>query len=473
MQGRCVLRLVPALAVFTPALAFAQGYVDSGSANALTQLSGQNAAQSGMAFSIDRVCPTLANNSQLITNNDRSDLLTQCSKMVTTATRANGGGVPAGQGNFDLGLDSGGLNNALQSINGEEAQVPSLQGAQARSNVAPVIAARLAALRNRGVLAERPHDLGSSPLQLNQFAATDATAGLATEQPWGIFVNGNFLFGNQDASSQVSGFDTISGGGTVGVDYRVDNNLILGGAFTYTRTENDFDVDANTPSGQFLDSNRYEFSVFGTYFVDDHWYINGIAAGALSTFDARRHIVIPSSGAAAAVDRFADGDFDGWSALVSLSGGYEIRLGSWAVTPAIRLEYQRNHTDGFSETGASGLNLDYGSVNDTSFVTGIGATAVYNISTELGILSPSARLEWVHQFLDGTTAIPVQYSNDPTGLSRFNVAVERNDSDYALAGVGVSLDVGGLGAFFANYGTVLGLRDVEAHAFQVGARFNF
>lgn len=101
---------------------------------------------------------------------------------------------------------------------------------------------------------------------------------------FGVFVNGNFSFGNKNRSIQELGLDFNSQGVTAGIDYRVADNFIVGTAFGYNGTDSDFDQSRGG-----IDIDAYNFSLFSTYYVGD-LYVDGIFTGGWNTFDTRRQI---------------------------------------------------------------------------------------------------------------------------------------------------------------------------------------
>jgi len=145
------------------------------------------------------------------------------------------------------GADS--RSNALQELTGEElsaAQTTSVDfGGMQRAN----IVARLMALRQaRGstvVAALSPLDRDSMSLATGGAAGDDDAAGLGGRL--GLFLNGRIGSGSKDTTSLEAGYDVDTTGLTGGVDYRISDQFVIGGAFSYGMTEADFDSTSSWP----------------------------------------------------------------------------------------------------------------------------------------------------------------------------------------------------------------------------------
>ncbi len=434
---------------------------------ALQSLGGQNGAQSTMARSIDAVCPTLVRNQGALVGSQQ-DLRVVCQRMVATAS----GNTQAG-----YAITDGQTNNALQAINGEEMQLPKLQTQQAMTGQANIVGARLAALRTGAV----------GPISVvgfDQFGEYDVASNEDEELPgssllagdrFGVFVTGNFGWGDRDSSSQIAGFDFEGPAISFGADYRVTDQIVLGAAFGYARFEADFDDNANSPSGQKFESDTYTFSLYGTYYPTDEIYVDALASVGAGRYEGRRHIVIPSNNPGApSEDRRAKSHFDGtvWGATINT--GYDYAFGNGlSLTPSVGLDYQGGSFDSYQESGAAGLNLEYGSMDVHSFTGRVGVQVSYPVSLQFGVLQPYARADLVHAFVNDDDGLSVAYSADPTGLSQFEADTASTDDNYGLLAAGVSMVLPRSFSLFAEYNTVVGLSDYTVNRVVAGLRKSF
>jgi outer membrane lipase/esterase len=454
----------------------------------LITLPGLNQAQRTMARAIDNVCPTINN---IAATSDQRDLATICVVMTGTALAAQGQslspalqralGVPAFP---SLGLGVGGVKNALQDINGgAEILVPTTQTSQLRNLQVGAIGARLSILRNRmaGQMASAdPMQPYRVALNFSDAEASDAGHALISAASptdievssggFGIYVNLLGQFGDGDQTDSVSGYSFHNLGFLVGADYQFSPKFVAGAAFGYTHSSTDFDVTPASPPGQSLHGDLYQGNLYATYYATDALYIEGMATIAGGRNHSVRHLIIPGL---AAPDRLSAGSFGTDSYGVSIGGGYNLPFGAWTLTPTVRLEYHRVTADAFAENGAAGLDLTYGNTGENAVLSVLGAQAQYAISTDFGVLSPTARFTWSHQYNRGNTAITVGYKNDPSLLSTFLLTGDSASRNYYDLGIGLATQFAGNIAAFINYDAILGLSHTSYNSFTGGVRFSF
>ena len=297
----------------------------------------------------------------------------------------------------------------------------------------------------------------------------------------GVFVNGTFRFGNKDQTDLEAGFDFDTNGVTIGADYRVTNNLALGGAFGYMRT--DVDLDA---AGGSLDTNGYSFSLYGTYYPTDKFYVDGSATYGWNDFDQNRNIryaITNSAGVQTAdVNQTMSTDFDGSQWDIALGTGFEVNNGAWTYGPVSRLQYINADVDGYQENasapglgpGTDGSGWTVG-VDDQSFKSltfSMGLYATYAISQSWGVLLPQARFDWVHEFKGEGELVTGRFLGDPSRQS-FQFPTDAADRNYYPLGVGMSAVFGEGKSAYAYYQAILGYRNLTDNTFNVGLRLEY
>jgi uncharacterized protein with beta-barrel porin domain len=461
--------------------------VVSGGLPNLTALPGLNGAQQMMAQSINNVCPTINN---IAVTPNQADLARLCSAMIGNALVVQGVPNPSATPDLprNLGLNTSGLQGALQQLNGgAELVVPTSQTSVTQTTQTTrqtgAIEERLSQLRN---LTTGTVLAGARPPQAGQIAAlstlepdgriiVEPGAPLqfaSSTGPLGVFVNGLGQFGSRDMTSTVNAFSFNNAGFIAGADYLFTPQLIAGLAFGYTRSSTNFDTSAVSAPGQFLRGDLLQGNLYATYY-NDAFYVNGIGLIGGSNNDSRRHIVLPNTVMDLPGDRIATGSFGSQVQALSLSGGYSLPFGALILTPTARLLYQHLGVDAFSENGALGADLQFGSTSLNTFLSFLGAEAQYAISTPLGVLSPLARFHWAHQYTADNTAVSVAYSNDPSLLSSFILPGAQASRNYFDLGVGLALQVSRNGSAFINYDSILGLNHTTYNSFTAGIRMTF
>jgi uncharacterized protein with beta-barrel porin domain len=443
------------LAVSTPVLA-----------GELRNQPGLTPPQASMAAAIDSVCPRLVAAAPLL-DATQTDLRLRCTEMRQTANALQGSGATI----FSLGLSNQELADALGRLSPEEVAAQSRLGVDAGTNQARTIGARLTALRGGA----RGFSVGGSGLDLGgkRYALADVaprqavmdispSAAISSElgSRLGGFLNARLTFGEKDPTQREQGFYFISGGLTGGVDYRVTDNFVLGGALSYTYGN----ADINFNLGETI-SHSYGGSVYATYYVGN-FYIDGHAGFEWADYETERRIVYST------FDRTAEGKTHGQQYTVNVGGGYDFRLGATTLTPYGRLEYIHIDIESFRERGAVGLDLFIADQHIDSLQTAIGGRVAYAINTGFGVLSPQLAVEWRHEFLNNDRSVAAKYAVDPFNTF-FLIPTDNPDRDFVALAVGMSAAFAkGVSAFF-NYETIIGLRDVTSHAFVGGVRIEF
>lgn len=274
----------------------------------------------------------------------------------------------------------------------------------------------------------------------------------------GVFANGQGSFGNQDATSRDTGFDFHTGGLTVGADYRLTDQLVLGMALGYLRTKAEFDASAGDSR-----INGYSLSAYGNYYVWDKLYVDGIATFGWNTYDTERNI--------AAANATAKGSTDGTQFALSVSTGYNASVGALTFGPTARVNYVHVHIDGFREKGGDIANLAIESQTVESLTAALGGQASYAISMPWGVLTPLVRFEWEHEFKGNSRIVNASFVAAPSTV--VGAQTSSPDRDYVNLGIGLSATFPrGISAFLA-YDTVRGRAHFTNHAFNAGIRFEF
>jgi len=281
----------------------------------------------------------------------------------------------------------------------------------------------------------------------------------------GVFVNGNFGVGDKNATGRELGFEFDSQGVTAGVDYRFTDNFILGGTFGYNSIKSDFDASRGS-----LNLDGYSFSLFSTYYKDA-FYLDSIFTGGWNDFDTRRNIQLPG------IDQTAKSNTQGNEYAFNITGGYDFNQQGWTYGPYGRVSYQNVQIDGYQETASnpgapgSGALATVGKQNAVSLQTAFGGQVSYALSTSFGVLMPTARAEWVHEFHDGSRPVSWQFSSVPQ--NPFINVSDGSSRNFANVGAGVSAQFTHGASAFMFYETMLGRNNIADHSISAGVRAEF
>lgn len=314
-------------------------------------------------------------------------------------------------------------------------------------------------------------------LNRNSKALSKFTGGAAGEDdsggapPFGIWANTNYQAGDVNSTFEQLGYDFKSGGLTLGIDTRLTNDLIVGTAFNYLAGDAFFDRNGGRSQ-----TNSYTGSIYTTYYVIDNVHLNALASYGGTEYNINRNVQYTITGDS--VDSTFFGSPGGEQYSLSFGGGYDYSTNGFNLNPYARIEYKGLQVDSFQETEfarqrRSGLGLRVGQQNVQSLTTTLGAQTSYAISTSFGVLLPSFRAEWNHQYSDNSRVFTTSFQGDLVTNAPTNIVTRAPDRDYAVLGAGLSgTFANGLSAFIS-YDALLGYQNVTSHKVVIGARLEF
>ncbi|MDX1656236.1 MAG: autotransporter outer membrane beta-barrel domain-containing protein, partial [Candidatus Competibacteraceae bacterium] len=385
------------------------------------------------------------------------------------------------------GLDPN-LPQALEAISPEEVVAPADTAQGGATGQTRRVGARLKALRSGATPIsldrvtfhlEDGRVLGAA--DLNRLLGSGGAAGDGQDSPetleasfgpWGVFVDGNIGLGDKDPTASETGYEFEVYSLTLGADYRLNRETILGAALDYARTDTELDQDG----GQ-VDSDSLTLNLYGSYYPGERWFVDGLVGYGRLDFDQQRRIRYALA-TGTQVNQSADADYDGDQWIVSLGTGYNLERGALSFGPEGRLQYTRTELDAFRErignpdAPGGGLAVAMEEQDVESLTLNLGGQASYALSQSWGVLVPQARLEWVHEFRDDSRGITGRFAEDPAG-ERFTIRTDDPDRNYFNLGLGASaVFPGGLNAY-AYYEAVLGYEDLDHQSLGVGVRWEF
>jgi outer membrane autotransporter protein len=234
-----------------------------------------------------------------------------------------------------------------------------------------------------------------------------------------------------------------TGGLAGGLDYQFAPDVLAGLAIG--GSSSDFAVRDRITSG------HLEAAHFGAYGVKTWGSLYAAGALSFSTFWNRTSRTIAGLGATEmATASFGSNLFSG-----RLELGSKQVFGAFTVTPFAAVQFAQLWQDGFTETnpvppGAPGpLGLSYGSVSVSSLPTFLGAQFDTRIPFANGVvLSPYARLSWVHEFNPNRTVNPAFIALPGAA---FTVDGPRAASDAARIDAGAKLAIRSNAWLFASF----------------------
>ena len=146
-----------------------------------------------------------------------------------------------------------------------------------------------------------------------------------------------------------------------------------------------------------------------------------------SSYDADRNITYVDGIGLVTAD--ASGDTDGMTLSGGLSAGYDFLAGGLTISPNLGFFYIDATIDGFTESGAGGLNLIYDEQKFKSLTGNAGLRLTYAWNLSWGVLLPQLRVDYVREFEDDVDVFGVRFANDPNAASTPPMLVETDNPD--------------------------------------------
>lgn len=237
---------------------------------------------------------------------------------------------------------------------------------------------------------------------------------------WGQVLGGGAIRGKTAAND---GYRLHEFGLAAGVDHMISDSVMGGVALSWLRALSTASSGNGTDST--LDS--YQATFYGTYRLD-RFFVDGQVGFGYNRFHQNREIAF--------LGRTATADYDGQQYLASAQSGYDLSLGEGIMlTPLAGVSWLRAVSGGYTESGADSANLTVTERGVNSLSHDLGARLSWAVGTDVGLLRPEVRAEWIHDYLQGS--ILTAGTIDGAG---FSSSTARLSPDGARIGLAVALN---------------------------------
>ncbi|GGF45817.1 exported lipase [Aliidongia dinghuensis] len=273
---------------------------------------------------------------------------------------------------------------------------PTVVGAQgelaiiAIQNTFDAITSRTQALRD-----------GASGLLLSDLGGTGGGSGIANpDKPFAAFVSGTHGWGKRDDRTTAAGFNYTADNVYAGLDYRITPNLVAGGLFGYGTTKGDL----HGSMGE-ADLDSYQGALYATYFQGGFYGTLGGTYVGDSWGKLNRNTFVVGEVAAATSQ--------GRTAGLKFETGYVFDVGGVHLGPVGEVRYANIRIDGYSESGADGMNQQVDHQNFDTLVGAFGGQLSFTAGFGEVSLSPHLRVTYDHEFKDGPRDIITRLVSQP------------------------------------------------------------
>jgi outer membrane autotransporter protein len=299
-------------------------------------------------------------------------------------------------------------------------------------------------------------------------ANAEAVINISQDGRMSMYLNASYLKAKQATTAFEAGSDSDIITITVGTDYRLTPETIIGMAFSVADGRTDYGDKESR-----LDSQNYNLTAYGSYYLQQWWFDGSLVYG-FNNYKQKRDIACTSVGCSDLTNTYK-ADYDGATYGASLGGGYDFILQAFTISPFIQWNGGTVKTDDYKEkainTGVPTalLNMDEQS-RDFSTLSA-GSYFRYVINSKKGVFMPNLRIMLNHDFKDGVQTISgniVDLEN-----SDFTVNANARDNDYLTIGLGVNMQLPNGNAGFIDVETVEAYENLDQYKFTAGWRWEF
>jgi outer membrane autotransporter protein len=426
----------------------------------LSALPGLSENQRSIAVAMDTMCPRLQTHAADLSG-DQLDLLQRCQAITF-------GSTPTEQV------------RALDQISPEELNATRTQTLNLSRSQLLNVADRLVALRNGA------KGLSLVGLNLNNqdsFISADQIAtsldrvfggGASADEPreslfddrLGLWLRGNYSFGDKERSSADHGFDAHQWGVMGGLDYRVSPLSVIGLAAGYGRS----DVSFNPVGAGTLDTTATTVAIYATMYAKRGFYADAMASILRAGYDSLRNLSFSEGGVP--IELTARGDTAGRTFGLAFTLGYDINLRAFTIAPSVGYNYLTSTIDAFRESGAAGLDLRFEEQTHVSGTANAALRMSYAWKTGIGVIVPQVRSEYIREFIDDRETFGVRFANDPFGDTPLMIVkTDVPDRSYWRLTGGISAQFAYGISGFVEYQKLDSLRYVDYADVAAGLRF--
>lgn len=318
-------------------------------------------------------------------------------------------------------------------------------------------------------------NISGSVLEQSKNALTQLAGGGASsddvqiDSPIGFFANGNIAVGSVDGDGIQRDAGISTNSLSVGADYRIDNNVVVGTAIGIVNDKADFKGDNGDMS-----MSGFNLTGFGTWYEQDVGYADMVVDISKNDFDLDRRINLPGR-----ADEFASGNTSGTRFTLAINAGRTFQRGATEFGPTFQLSVMKASIDGFNETSSLGngiaasgttLNVDKQSITSTRF--SLGGEVRHAINTSKAVFVPSISVKLQKENETDKDAITARFTSDESTNDVEFIGTTR-DSSVLLLSVGTTAVFPGSQSAFVYYDMRAQDDFASSNRLRVGYRMHF
>jgi outer membrane autotransporter protein len=272
--------------------------------------------------------------------------------------------------------------------------------------------------------------------------------------PLTVYAMGTLLGGSRADTPGQFGFEYDASSGTVGIEYSVSRNLILGFAANFTAT------NADVTGGAKADVSGIQGAVYLSY-ATRQWFLDLLAAYGSHDLDlARPGITDPVLGSTSA-SAFA----------LAARAGYLFEFGGVRAGPIAGLTYLHSRIDGYTETGDKNLTLTVSALTLDSFTGSVGIRFLAPFRAGGKLFVPYLNVTLEHRFGDLDQVLTASLTAAPALPPILSPFAAFDARDFGKIEGGLTLELGPELSASISGASTFG-RD-ESHDYRISAGLNY
>lgn len=318
------------------------------------------------------------------------------------------------------------------------------------------------------------------------YGTEGGAAGESYYSPWGGFLNVQSSTGSRDGTGLEGAFDLASFTANAGVDYRLNDQWIIGALLGYSQQEIDFDASQSVVDG-YIESDGYSIMPFFMY-QQGSFYLSGSLGLQQLDFDSLREIQYTSlNPSLPSTDTQTLSETSANIQSLFVEAGYTFNWRKLGLEPYINVNVSNVVIDEFREEDANNAAFDL-VVKEQSIDTldmTVGAKLQYTLTPKSGVYTPYFAVETVRQSETDSRDIEAYYSGLGSDETLFAIPTEVLDGNYQTVSFGLSSvlrggreltsggRVGGDVQAYFTVKTVTGLEGFDLTFYSLGLRYAF
>jgi outer membrane lipase/esterase len=275
--------------------------------------------------------------------------------------------------------------------------------------------------------------------------------------PWSFYMQATGGISNREATVASNGFNLESVGGTIGSEYRINNNAFVGGAFDYANPRaNQFNNAGTT------DVNSYQLGIYSAW-ADAHFFAQGLATIGRQDYRNTRPGVVDT----------ITSNPEGTSFVVAGKLGYLFDAGESQIGPIGGLTYAHVRVDGYTESGDPVLTLNVGQQTAETLIGSVGAQFRTPFTVNGRIILPYLNLTLDDNLIGNGRIIQFGATSAPLIVNNWAIPNSMSDRVYGRVAGGVVAPVSNNVALTLNLARTLGQQGGDDFYGTGGLRVSF